>query len=582
MFIKSKNKIIINEKKYEILISSKKRINCFSNKKNFIIGYFGEMLDKNNKVAKFENIQDKLSKLNYQDTSQIKNFLSNYYGSFSFFYINLIKKISFIANDRFGLNHLFYCIEKKDKFRFIFSDCLDSIDRILNNNFLINKNFVNQYILCRYDDIYGKKETIYKNIFFLKASHVKIFNLSNFKSKEQCYWNFQKEKEFIKPNFNDSVKTLDDKITNSIKNLKFNKNKSIVAVSGGMDSTTTCYYLNKLNIKIPSFTVNYDVSTNLNESSNAKKVANMYCKNWKQIKIDYKIFIKYWKACYAYHAQPLPTSSCLGYDIIFDKISKLGYKNIINSGSSDDLYGSNFPGFLYNLSDLYVNKKKSEFKRELKLWIKYYSTKSYPKKIQTFKEFFKKNIKSKKEIEPSLQFLNNNKIITKNNIYFKKKNIKSLSLHHAWILYGMWICGRPANSVPMKEGEIKFNLKSIDPYLDKNLINFVWKLPSNFKIRNGQGKFILRKLMKEKLPKPITSNFIKTGYDVPIKNWLLKKDFKTFVLKTIDDNNPFLKNLVNIKKLKKDIENNNSKINSMFVWQVTNFCLWYNTKKKNA
>ena len=105
----------------------------------------------------------------------------------------------------------------------------------------------------------------------------------------------------------------------------------------------------------------------------------------------------------------------------------------------------------------------------------------------------------------------------------------------------MWICGRPANSVPMKEGEIKFNLKSIDPYLDKNLINFVWKLPSNFKIRNGQGKFILRKLMKEKLPKPITSNFIKTGYDVPIKNWLLKKDFKTFVLKTIDDNNPFIK-----------------------------------------
>ena len=42
------------------------------------------------------------------------------------------------------------------------------------------------------------------------------------------------------------LKPLDDKITNSIKNLKFNKNKSIVAVSGGMDSTTTCYYLNKL------------------------------------------------------------------------------------------------------------------------------------------------------------------------------------------------------------------------------------------------------------------------------------------------------------------------------------------------
>ena len=135
----------------------------------------------------------------------------------------------------------------------------------LKKNFLLNKNFASQYILCRYDDIYGKNDTIYKDIFFLKASHVKIFNLLNFKNKQQRYWNFQKEKEFIKPDINESVKTLDDKITNSIKNLKFNKKKSIVAVSGGMDSTTTCYYLNKLNIKIPSFTVNYDVSTNLNE-----------------------------------------------------------------------------------------------------------------------------------------------------------------------------------------------------------------------------------------------------------------------------------------------------------------------------
>ena len=42
----------------------------------------------------------------------------------------------------------------------------------------------------------------------------------------------------------------------------------------------------------------------------------------------------------------------------------------------------------------------------------------------------------------------------------------------------MWICGRPANSVPMKEGEIKFNLSSLDPYLDKNLINYAWKLPA--------------------------------------------------------------------------------------------------------
>ena len=579
MFIKSKNKIIIRRNKYLISIYSKKKINYYSKKENFIIGFFGEMIDKNNEVVKLENIGSKLLKFNYQDTNKIKNFLSNYYGSFSFFYINLVKKISFIANDRFGLNHIFYSIQKKNKYHLIVSDHLDMIKNNLKKNFLLNKNFASQYILCRYDDIYGKNDTIYKDIFFLKASHVKIFNLLNFKNKQQRYWNFQKEKEFIKPDINESVKTLDDKITNSIKNLKFNKNKSIVAVSGGMDSTTTCYYLNKLNIKIPSFTVNYDVSTNLNESINAKKVAKMYCKSWKEIKIDYKIFIKYWKECYNYHAQPLPTSSCLGYDIIFDKVSKLGYKNIINSGSSDDLYGSNYPGFIYNLSDLYLNKKKNEFRKELKLWIKYYSTKTFPKNIRIFKDFLKKNIKSKNIIEPSLQLIHKNNIILRKKISFKKEKIKSNSLHHAWILYGMWICGRPANSVPMKEGEIKFNLSSLDPYLDKNLINYAWKLPANFKIRDGQGKYILRKLMTARLPKKITSNFIKTGYDVPIKSWLLINEFKSFVLDSIDDNNPFLKKLIDTNKLKNEIRSNSPNINVMFLWQVTNFCLWYNKNK---
>ena len=92
MFIKSKNKIIIRQKKYLISICSKKKINYYLKKDNFVIGFFGEMIDKNNEVPKLENIGSKLLNLNYQNTNKIKNFLSNYYGSFSFFYINLVKK----------------------------------------------------------------------------------------------------------------------------------------------------------------------------------------------------------------------------------------------------------------------------------------------------------------------------------------------------------------------------------------------------------------------------------------------------------------------------------------------------------
>ena len=83
MFIKSKNKIIIRRNKYLISIYSKKKINYYSKKENFIIEFFAEMIDKNNEVAKLENIGSKLLKFNYQDTNKI-NFPINYYESLIF------------------------------------------------------------------------------------------------------------------------------------------------------------------------------------------------------------------------------------------------------------------------------------------------------------------------------------------------------------------------------------------------------------------------------------------------------------------------------------------------------------------
>ena len=568
----------INFKTNECIINifSKKKIKFFKLKNNFLVVIFGEILDKKNKKIKIQDLIKKISLVDYNNNFLAKEILKNYFGSFGLFFYNFKKKNCFFLNDRFGLTHLFYQLKKyKNKYSLKISDDIDSLLNLKKDIDSINENFVKEYLLCRYDDIYGKKRTIYKNINFLKASNIKIFDFKNKKTKNFCYCNFQKQKLNKNITFNDALKILDSKILNSIKDLNFDKTNSIIAVSGGMDSTTTCYYLNKLNIKIPSFTVSYDVTTQLNEFSEAKIVANKYCKNWIRLNIDHKTFLRYWKKCYEYHAQPLPTSSCLGYDIIFDKISNLGYKNIINSGSSDDLFGSNFPGFLYNLSDLYFDDKY-RFHKEFKLWIKNYSTKSFPKNFNVFKKFFKKNIYNRKEIAPDYQLVNNDRKSLKN---FKKESIRSHSLHHAWILYGMWFCGRPANSIPMKEGEIKFKLNSIDPYLDKDLINFVWQLPSNYKINDGNGKYILRKLMDKRLPSKITKNYIKTGFDVPIKKWLMKKDFKKFVLNNIDDNNPILKKLINIKKFKKEIYNNNPDINPMFLWQVTNFCLWLKYKK---
>lgn len=58
------------------------------------------------------------------------------------------------------------------------------------------------------------------------------------------------------------------------------------------------------------------------------------------------------------------------------------------------------------------------------------------------------------------------------------------------------------------------------PFLDHTLVEFLFSLPSHFKIREGWTKWILRKSMDTKLPDTITWRRDKTGFESPQKQWM--------------------------------------------------------------
>ena len=58
------------------------------------------------------------------------------------------------------------------------------------------------------------------------------------------------------------------------------------------------------------------------------------------------------------------------------------------------------------------------------------------------------------------------------------------------------------------------------PFLSHKLAQFVFSLPSSFRVRNGFTKWILRKAMDDKLPAAITWQKGKTGFEPPQKQWM--------------------------------------------------------------
>src|ERR1700757_1988816 len=57
------------------------------------------------------------------------------------------------------------------------------------------------------------------------------------------------------------------------------------------------------------------------------------------------------------------------------------------------------------------------------------------------------------------------------------------------------------------------------PFLDHRMVEFAATLPAKLKIRGSQQKFVLKQLMKDKLPTMIL-NRKKTGFDIPAHEWL--------------------------------------------------------------
>src|SRR5262249_5466768 len=68
--------------------------------------------------------------------------------------------------------------------------------------------------------------------------------------------------------------------------------------------------------------------------------------------------------------------------------------------------------------------------------------------------------------------------------------------------------------------------------LDHQVVEFAGRLPERFKIRGRRQKYLLKRLMKDKLPAEIVSRK-KIGFDIPAHDWL-RRELKPLLLEIVN------------------------------------------------
>ncbi len=113
-----------------------------------------------------------------------------------------------------------------------------------------------------------------------------------------------------------------------------------------------------------------------------------------------------------------------------------------------------------------------------------------------------------------------------------------------------------------------------EPFLDHRLVEFCFSLPDEFKIRNGQGKYLLREAMKKYLPSSIL-NAHKRAVVTPQREWI-KDIFRNQISDLLNSQEFSNLGLFDVKMSKAAFEEycTGQGDNAFFIWQWLNAASW--------
>ncbi len=119
------------------------------------------------------------------------------------------------------------------------------------------------------------------------------------------------------------------------------------------------------------------------------------------------------------------------------------------------------------------------------------------------------------------------------------------------------------------------SLEARAPLLDYRIFEYVWRLPLEMKIRDGQGKWLLRQVLKKYVPDEMFER-PKQGFSVPIDEWL-RTDLKLWAEDLLDEHDLRAQGLLNYIEVR-ELWNQHQKgrgNHAQKLWTVLMFQAWY-------
>jgi len=519
-----------------------------SHSKRYVITYNGE-------IYNFKELRKKLIKCGVLFKSQsdtevllsaienwgIEESLKSAVGMFAFALWDKQEKILTLARDRIGEKPLYYGFQNDD---FIFGSELKALKIHPNWAGEINRNSI--ALQMQYSYI-PAPHSIYKDIFKLTpGSYIQFNTRTKLLDKPKKYWSLKGAyEEGIKNQYNYSnssaVSSLDKLLNQTIKEKMISDVPLGAFLSGGIDSTTLVSLMQfNSNKKIKTFSIGF-FEENYNEAHYAKKIANYLKTDHTELYVtNRQVMDVIPKLPYIYD-EPFSDSSQIPTFLV-SKMAGESVKVAISGDGGDELFAGynrySYGQRLWNKSSKvpgYIQSSMAKFilNYQISSWDKLGGVYNFffPEKISRIGEKLHKlanilPVTSQEDLYlsfisswkgPADLVIGSKDVPTVIDSFDKHLDCDSFATK---MMYLDSITYLPDDILcKVDRASMYSGLEVRSPFLDHRIVEFSAHLPMKQKIYNGHGKWLLRQVLYNYIPKSLVDN-PKMGFSIPIGIWL--------------------------------------------------------------
>ena len=492
----------------------------------------------------------------------------------------------YLGRDRLGVKPLYWCKKSQD---IAFASQPRGLFPVLEQ-VSVNKGFVARFAASHYRVIDNNRmESPYENIAQLPAGHWLQVRDNGAVKGPICWWEITAQPVFSSENRAALAEEYRALLLAAVARRVRATRNPLFTLSGGLDSSSIlCCAVEAMEMKLPATSSLY-VDALYDERHEIMDVVDEKTTKWLPVELGNEIeIVDLVSHLVRLHDEPVATATWLSHHFIVESAHAHGFTALFGGLGGDELNAGEFEYFPLFFADLRQSGLTDKVAAEITNWIKWHNHPIHQKSSKIAEDMMTRLIDPNKQGQCRPDH-------TRMTRYYDSlhQDFFDLSTFEP-IMDGpftSYLLNRTYQDM-MREtlpcclrAEDRhcaaLGLEHFDPFLDHELITFMYRIPGELKIQDGITKHLLREAMRGILPEATRTRIKKTGWNAPAHRWFGGKTLEA-LRDRVTSTSFSLRGIYRPDRVLALIDEHETLVKTqaaqenhmMFLWQLLNLDLW--------